>query len=140
MSLWLVLHLLALGAWIGCIATETIVEHSVRNDAERDYIADAHWPIDLYVETPAFLLVAISGGMLLRAAAADRLVWTMAGVGLLAIACNAACVTVVHRRRAARRRGDAPAYARLDDIQHKLGALLVALIVVALGAGIGRMV
>ena len=138
MSLWLILHILALGVWIGCIATEAIVEHSVRDDAQRDYVADVHWPIDLYVETPAFLLTAVSGGMLLRNAATDWLLWAMAGASLAAVGCNAACVAVVLARRNSRRRGDTVAYARLDDLQHKLGALLVALLVVALATGFAR--
>ncbi|MGO9359786.1 MAG: hypothetical protein ACLP1D_19330 [Xanthobacteraceae bacterium] len=99
-----------------------------------------HWPIDLYVEAPAFILVAISGAVLWRSASIDRALVLMAVAGLLAIACNAVCVWVVHARRQARRRGDASAYARLDDLQHKLGAVLVLFIALALALGIHRIV
>lgn len=138
MSGWLLVHVLALGAWIGCIATETVVEHAVRRDSERDYVASVHWPIDLYVETPAFVLVALSGVVLFSTAARDGMLFLKVGIGLLAVACNAVCVYVVWRRRAARALGDDAAYRRLDDLQHKLGAALVVLIVVTLALGAYR--
>jgi hypothetical protein len=78
--------------------------------------------------------------MLWRSAHIDRPLVLMALAGFLAVACNAVCVGVVHARRRARRRGDASAYARLDDLQHKLGAVLVLFIALALALGIHRIV
>lgn len=138
MTGWLLVHLLALGVWIGCIATETIVEHSVRGEGERDYVASVHWPIDLYVETPAFLIVGLSGAVLWSTTPHDGMLSLKVALGLTAVACNAACVWVVWARRQARRRNDVAAYARLDDLQHKLGAALVVLILAALGLGAAR--
>ena len=138
MSGWLFLHILSLGVWIGCIATETIVEHGVKGEAQRDYVARIHWPIDLYVETPAFVVVALSGLMLWGRAAPDATLIAKVAAGGLAVLANALCVWVVHARRAARERGDVAVYARLDHIQHKIGGALVILIVVAFGIGLYR--
>jgi len=140
MTFWMSLHVVAVGVWIGCIATEAIVEHSVGSAAERDYVAAIHWPIDLYVEAPAFILVTISGASLWRSAPSYGALTLMGIAGLLAAGCNAACIWVVHARRQARQRGDASAYVRLDNLQHRLGAVLGVLIAVALGAGIYRSV
>ena len=139
MTFWLFLHVSAIGVWIGCIATEAIVEHSVGTGTDRDYVAAVHWPIDVYVEIPAFILVTISGAALWRAVPSDGAVALMAVAGLLAAGCNVACVWVVRARRQARRNADASAYERLDHLQHRLGAVLGVLIAAALGLGIYRL-
>jgi hypothetical protein len=138
MNGWLVLHLLALGAWIGCIATETIVEHSVRDDAERDYVARIHWPIDLYIEAPAFFLVTLTGLVLWQRTLPDPWLWTKAITGGLAVISNAVCVYVVRARAKARAGGASGEYERLDNLQHKLGGILVVLLVATLAIAIFR--
>jgi hypothetical protein len=135
---WLLLHLLALGIWIGCVATETIVEHSVRDDAARDYVARVHWPIDLYVEVPAFVLVSLSGFMLWRQAQPDVMLSIKVAAGSLGVLANIACVCIVWARARARAKCNAAGYRRLDDAQHKFGAVLVLLLATALGLGIYR--
>jgi len=131
-------HLLSLGIWIGCIATETVVEHSVQDEHARDYVARVHWPIDLYVEVPAFMLVALSGLMLWRQSQPDLLLTVKAAAGVAGVFANAACVWIVCARARARTAANQAAYRRLDDAQHKFGAVLVALLAIALGLGLYR--
>jgi hypothetical protein len=129
----LLIHLLALGLWVGCIATETVFEHTTgKEPGMAAAIARLHVKVDLWVETPAFLVVLASGGSMYGEAAITPLFGWKILTGLAAIAVNAFCVWVVLARHGAMVAGDLPRAERLDDWQHKSGALLVVLIALAL--------
>lgn len=133
MSPLLFAHLLFLGLWIGCIATETVFEHTTgKEPGMAATIARLHVKVDLWVETPAFLAVLATGTLLYLDAAMTPLFAWKIGTAIVAIATNAACVWIVIARDGAMRRGQMERAAVLDDWQHKSGALLVLLIAAAI--------
>lgn len=137
MSLPLFLHLFCIAAWTGCILVEALYEHSIdHSPAMRRFVSELHWRTDKFVEIPAFAGVLLSGGALIHAAPMTPLLWAKVAFGLLAIAANAACVWLVVRRLAAARAGDFDTWQRLDHRQHKLGAVVLLALLIALGIGV----
>lgn len=136
MPLALFLHLFCIAVWTGCILVEALYEHSIEpSPTMRRFISELHWRTDKYIEIPAFLGVLLSGGAMLHTASMTPLLWAKVALGLVAIACNAACVGLVVKRLDRARAGDYPAWERLDLLQHKLGAVVLLALVAALGVG-----
>lgn len=87
------------------------------------------------VEIPAFLLVLVTGALMLAGTTSGPLLQMKVGVGLIAIAANIYCVALVFRRAEAAGAGQWAEFSRLDHLQHKVGAVVLLGIVVALGIG-----
>lgn len=133
MTVVLLIHLLALGLWIGCIATETVFEHTTgKEPGMQAAIARLHVKVDLLVETPAFLVVLATGLWMYGDTVITPLFGVKIAVGIVAILTNVACVWIVLARDVAIRANAPERARRLDDWQHKSGALLVLLIAVTL--------
>ncbi|NRF70224.1 hypothetical protein HLB44_24765 [Aquincola sp. S2] len=140
MKTLLILHVTAAGLWLGCVLTEALFERALLGqgeDAER-LLARLHGRVDLAVEIPALSLVAISGGLLLRDVPMSPLLLAKIGFGLLALLANAGCIALVRKRRSAAEAADWTAFRRLDQLQHRLGALVLTGLLGALGLGLGR--
>ncbi len=136
MSLILVLHLTFAGAWLGCILVEAAFEHGSGGGSDmRLFISKLHWSVDRLIEIPAFAGVLLTGGFLFMQAAMTPLLWTKAGFGMIAILFNIACVWLVRVRLGHALSGDAQAWERADYWQHKLGAVVLVAMLVALGIG-----
>lgn len=59
----LIIHLLCAGLWLGCVLTEVLFERALLGqgrDAERT-LAALRWRVDVWVEMPAFVAVALLG-------------------------------------------------------------------------------
>ena len=137
-SLLLVTHLLFVGIWLGCVLTEALFERALlgRGRAQELILVALHKRVDLIIEIPAFLIVLVTGGMLLSSTSAGSLLQTKIAFALLAIAANGYCVWLVFRRARAAEAGDWDTFAALDQLQHKLGAVVLLGILTALGIGI----
>jgi hypothetical protein len=136
MSLMAVLHLTFAGVWLGCILVEVAFEHGSGGGSDmRLYISKLHWSVDKLIEIPAFAGVALTGCVLFAGAAMTPLLWTKTVFGAVAILFNIACVWLVRVRLAHAMRGDAEAWERADYWQHKLGAVVLIGLLVALGTG-----
>ena len=141
MTAWLLVHLVAVGIWLGCVLTEIAVERALAGQGETTdrLLAVLHRRIDLLVELPAFVVVLVSGGVLLMNAGARPWLHAKIAAGLLAILANAVCLYWVLRRARAAAGNDGAAFAAADHQQHRWGALvLVALLLALLLAGIAR--
>ncbi len=138
MSLPLLLHILALGVWFGCIATETVFEHTTGTvPGMEEAIARLHVKVDLWIETPAFTAVLATGAWLYSTTPVTPMFTAKIWIGVAAIAVNVICVWLVFARDrayAARKRGHA---LQLDHWQHKAGGLQVLLIIVVLALAFG---
>jgi len=135
MSSVVFLHIVDALIWFGCVLTEMVFER-VGDGSEtiRQFISEAHWRIDLYVEIPAFVVVLFSGGHL-----AGVLSWTPAVVvmivaGLIAVGVNVYCVVLVRRRLAAAQANDSSLWFEIDHSQHRWGAVVLVAQLVALAA------
>ena len=134
MSLLLLLHLTFAGAWLGCILVEAFFEHGSGPDM-RLFISKLHWNVDRAIEIPAFLGVALTGALLLSRTQMTPLLWTKAAFGAVAILFNIVCVWIVRVRLGHAIRGDEAAWLRWDYWQHKLGGVVLAGLLAALGIG-----
>jgi hypothetical protein len=136
MSLMLVLHLTFAGAWLGCILVEVAFEHGSGGGGDmRLFISKLHWSVDKLIEIPALAGVALTGGLLLMQSAMTPLLWTKTAFGAIAILFNIACVWLVCVRLAHALSGDAQGWERADVWQHKLGAVVLIAMLLALGIG-----
>ncbi len=108
MTGWQFVHVFALGAWLGSVGIESVLELFAHRDATlRTAVARIHFWIDALVEVPAFTLVAVSGAAMLRLDLLHGAYALMVVAGSVAIAVNLWCVLPVVRRKAAADRDDA---------------------------------
>lgn len=129
-------HLLALGIWLGCILTEAAFEHTLpRDEMFERAVARLHVLVDVWIETPAFIVVLVSGVLMLADAPRDVAFGIKVALGLAAVAINVWCVWLVFRRRALFMRGERAAALAVDNLQHKAGGVLLAVIFAALAIG-----
>ena len=100
MSLILVIHLIALGIWIGVVGAEFAIEFDgMRDDASYIKAARMHYKTDIWIEIPAFTAVFITGTMMLDESHLAGLFLYKIIFALLAIICNIVCVYAVFKRR-----------------------------------------
>ena len=137
-SILLPLHLTFVGLWLGCVLTEALFERALLGQGrEKELIlAKLHKRVDIFIEIPAFLMVLITGGMMLHSAPHSTALFTKIGFGVLAILSNVYCVWLVFKRYRHASDGDWQAFEAADHLQHKIGALVLIGILGALGIGL----
>ncbi len=137
-SMLVPLHIAFAGVWLGCVLTEVLFERALlgRGRDEALILAELHKRVDLTVEVPAFVIVLVTGALMIPAAMGGVPLDAMIGTGLLAIVANIYCVWLVLRRAGAANNGDWDAFTRLDRKQHAYGAIVLLGIVAALTIGI----
>jgi hypothetical protein len=96
--------------------------------------------VDKFFEVPAILGALATGSILfLQSHRADLGFYVMASTGLVAIASNLYCVGLVTWRHRAAVKGNWSDFDRLDNLQHKVGALvLIAMLLAFIGGIWGR--
>lgn len=136
-STLLLVHLACAGIWLGCVLTETLFERALLGQGRPQelILVKLHQRVDLFIELPALIVVLASGALLLKSAALTPLLLAKIGFGLLAVATNLYCVWLVVRRAAVAEQGEWEAFARLDQRQHKFGALVLLSLLLALLLG-----
>ncbi|MFU3924556.1 hypothetical protein [Pseudomonas citronellolis] len=108
MSLLLQLHLFGVAFWLGVVSVEFLLERSRSQSRAQGFsVAVMHRKIDLMFETPAFLLVLVSGLMLVDTDQLSGLYVVKIAAGLIAVVGNILCVIPVLRRSRA---------AEMDDL------------------------
>lgn len=134
----LLLHLMLVGLWLGCVLTEALFERALlgKGRAYELLLADLHKRVDGWIEIPAFVAVVVTGGMLLTQASPSVWLKIKLTLALLAVLANGVCVGVVFVRAKAAHRGDWPRFERLDRLQHQLGAVVLLALLGALGVGL----
>jgi hypothetical protein len=135
----LLLHLLAVGIWIGCIAVETVVEVSGDYGDEQAFLpAKLHRSIDIFVEIPVLALLFITGLLLIDWNTLGGLLLVKVLCGTGAILANLACAVVVFRRKRWADLRDTDSIARENRYLAILSALFFPLSLAALSIGIYR--
>ncbi|MES2949592.1 MAG: hypothetical protein V4858_13705 [Pseudomonadota bacterium] len=136
-KLLLLLHIVFIGVWLGCVVTEALFERALlgQGRAQELILVGLHKRVDIFVEIPAFLVVLVTGGLMWANAAPSTALHAKIGFGVLAILANVYCVWLVFRRAKAATAGDWEQFARLDLLQHKFGAIVLIGILGALGLG-----
>jgi hypothetical protein len=136
MSILLILHLLALGVWIGVVGAEFAIEfYGMRDDESLPIAAELHYKTDIWIEIPAFLTVLVTGLLMLRENHLSGLFLLKLVFALLAIFFNFVCVYAVFKRRTSLRSGDAEG-VRTAGRAMKLGGAIIPTFLVAFSLGL----
>lgn len=133
MNVVLFLHILAAFVWLGCVLAEAVFER-VGDGSEtiRRFVSQAHWRIELFVATPAFVIVLLTGAHLTFAVPITPAIAGMIIAGLVAVGLNLHCMGLVRRRLKAADAGDYARWLELDHRQQLYGGLVLIAIVIAL--------
>lgn len=141
MSPILVVHVLAAGLWLGCLATEIAFEKAMESDpTARDFVSRLHDRVDRWVEGPAFVVVAATGVWLALHAAWTPLLIAKVAIGATAVGLNVWCLKIVFDRADAARDGRQDDWRRIDDLQHRVGAGVAILLVLTTLVALARLV
>ena len=64
----LAVHILAVGAWLGCVLTEALFERALLGTSRENelILANLHKRVDLIVEIPAFSIAVLTGFVLIQ--------------------------------------------------------------------------
>lgn len=100
MSIVLIVHLIALGIWIGVVGAETAIDLDGMKDDESSVRATKlHYITDIWVEIPAFSTVLVTGLLMVNESHLSGLFLYKIVFALLAIMFNLLCVYAVFKRR-----------------------------------------
>jgi hypothetical protein len=137
-NLILVIHIVFVGIWLGCVLTEALFERALlgKGRVQELILVGLHKRVDLFIEIPAFLIVLITGGLMLAGTNPSPALYTKIAFALTAIVANIYCVWIVFRRAKAAAAGEWETFSALDHLQHKVGAVVLIGILVALGIGV----
>ncbi len=133
------LHLLFTGIWLGCVLTEALFERALLAGDRKSHLAlsGLHVRVDKLIELPMILGTLLTGFVLWsqghRSGASFQV---MVAAGLVAIAANFYCVRLVFKRHRAALAGKWSEFDSLDHQQHKVGAVVLIGLVIALVAGV----
>lgn len=136
MTLTLFIHLIAIGIWAGCVATEVVCELEQKHVKFKDsYIASLHWSIDKFVEIPAIFITAITGYLMLNDVVFDSLLTIKISAGVLAIIFNLIASYSVYKRYKCLVADNEAGYLKYDLIHERIGVGCVLFILVAIISG-----
>lgn len=100
MSLLLIIHLIALGIWIGVVGAEFAIEFDGMKDDESHIRASKlHYITDIWVEIPAITAVLVTGVLMLNGNHLAGVFLYKITFALLTILFNIICVYAVFKRR-----------------------------------------
>jgi hypothetical protein len=136
MSVTLIIHLIALGIWIGVVGAEFAIEFDGRKDA-KSYIraSKLHYLTDTWIEIPAFTTVLITGFLMLTDSHLSGVFLYKLMFSVLAIIFNVICVYAVFKRRKFALTSDIEGMKSTETAM-KFGGLIIPTFLVALILGI----
>ncbi len=141
MTLTLFIHLIAIGIWAGCVATEVVCELDQKHVKFKDsYIASLHftslhWSIDKFVEIPAIVITAITGYLMLNNVVFDPLITIKVSAGILAVVFNSVASYSVYQRYRCLLTDNEKGYLKYDLMHERVGVGCVLFILIALISG-----
>ncbi|MBB4866252.1 putative membrane protein [Pseudomonas nitritireducens] len=135
-----VIHVTAAGLWLGCVLVEIVFERRLAALEQWSLLASLHDRVDRWIELPALAAVGLTGAWLLypqliRGSLSGWL-WAKLVFAALAILANLYCAALVFRRWRLAESGDMPGLRRVDQLQHKVGALVLLGLLGALGCAL----
>lgn len=127
MNTVLLIHLIFIGVWLGCVLTEALFERALLgkgHDSER-ILANLHVKVDLFIEIPATTIVILTGTYMIAAYTLSTLILFKVALAIVAIAANLYCGKLIFARRAYALAGDWERFSKVDHLQHKVGAIVL---------------
>lgn len=133
-------HIQATGIWVGCAAVEVLFEKFFQHNENKEtktLLAKLHYYVDLFVELPASLIVALTGTKMLLEYGShpEKVLAAKVVFGSSAFLMNLGCFYYVYQRLQAALSNDWEEYDRQDKLQHRIGKGVVHSLIVALGLG-----
>jgi putative copper export protein len=136
MNAVLFVHLIAIGIWAGCVATEAVLEIALEKAPPKESgLAAIHAKIDRFVEIPAIIVALLTGGHMLHAASWDNLLLAKVSLGASAVVLNSIAAFTVHRRLQCLVANDMQGYDRFNRWHERIGIGCVVSIVGAIAVG-----
>lgn len=134
---WLLsIHLFAAAFWFGVLGVEFILEQGRTRSREHGYVvADIHYKIDMFLEMPAFVVVLITGLMMLDPNKLEGIYLLKVCAGLFAVSANVYCLYPIIKRKLAANTNDFQALVRYSYIVDKISLVAVPAGFVALFCG-----
>lgn len=141
MNAFLFVHLIAIGIWAGCVATEAVLEIALEKVSPQESgLALLHARIDRFVEIPAIVVALITGGAMLHHASWDSLLKAKVALGASAVVLNGIAAYTVHRRLQCINAQDMTGYQRFNLLHERIGIGCVLSIAGAIAVGGWRIV
>tara|TARA_R110002049_G_scaffold161198_3_gene326717 strand:+ start:3899 stop:4321 length:423 start_codon:yes stop_codon:yes gene_type:complete len=135
-DLTLIVHLIALGIWIGVVGAEFAIEFDgMKSDENLIKASKMHYTTDLWVEIPAFTTVLITGLLMLNESHLEGVFLYKVIFALLAIFFNIICVYAVFKRRKYALKSDIEGMKTTDKAM-AIGGLIVPTFLIAFGLAI----
>ncbi len=129
-AILLKLHLFGVAFWFGVVGVEFIVERQRAASREQGFlVARVHERIDLFLEMPAFVLVLITGVLMVDTDRLTGFYLLKVSAGAVAVLGNVVCLAPVFARKSAADRQDLSAVIRYS-------AAIDRITMVALPAGL----
>lgn len=136
MSSILFIHLLALGIWAGCVATEAVCELDQKYaKLKESYIASLHWKIDKFVEIPAIIITCFTGLIMLPDVTWTLLLSIKMLAGVSAVILNTVASYTVYQRYKYYSQNDEEQYLRYHKLHEYIGIGCVVSLAIAIFAG-----
>ena len=133
------IHVFAVAYWLGCVATEIVVEQvGLRRAALRPAVPQFHFYVDRFVEIPAFSIVLLTGVLMFDASRffTDWVYATKIICGLLAVGANVFSIYPVIMRKRMADASDSAGVRRFGKMLDMTVPVGVPAAVVALGIGL----
>jgi len=132
MSFTLIVHLIAIGIWLGVVGAEFAIEFDGMKD-EKSYIkaSKMHYLTDIWIEVPAITIVLVSGLLMLNESHLSGVFFYKVVFAILAILFNIICVYAVFRRRRFALVADLDGMKSTDTAM-KIGGLVIPTFLIAL--------
>ncbi|RZI83412.1 MAG: hypothetical protein EOP38_12800 [Rubrivivax sp.] len=141
MTAVLFIHLIAIGIWAGCVATEAVLEVSLEKAPPLESgLASIHSKIDRFVEIPAIIVAVATGGSMLHLAVWDQLLSIKVSLGVAAVILNSIAAFTVHRRLQCLNAKDMAGYAKFNRWHGRIGIGCILSIAGAIVVGGHRIV
>lgn len=122
MTAILFIHLIAIGIWAGCVATEAVLEIALAKVPPLESgLASIHSRIDRFVEVPAIIVAVGTGGSMLHHAAWDHLLSIKVSLGVAAVVLNSIAAYTVHRRLQCLNAKDMAGYTAFNRWHERIG-------------------
>lgn len=137
-SILLSLHFVFAAVWLGCVITEALFERALLSGDRSSHLvlADLHVRVDKVIEIPAIVVVLLTGVCLwFYVQPVGAAFYVMLVAGVVAMAANVYCVWLVFKRRDAAHASIWNEFERLDHLQHKVGAIVLLGLLIAIAAG-----
>ena len=131
------LHLFGVAFWLGVVGVEFLLERRRALSREHGYlVARLHERIDLCLEMPAFLLVLVTGLLLLDVEQLSGVYLLKVLAGLVAVSGNMLCLWPVMCRKLAADRGDLPRVIHYSNVIDRISVVAIPAGLFAFACGV----